>query len=149
MLTIWFDMDGTIADLYAVDGWLEMLRASDPTPYLMAEPMHRMSALAKRLNNLQRKGYKLGIISWLSKTSTAEYDKAVTQAKLAWLAKHLPSVDWDMIEIVPYGTPKHEVCAENFGLLFDDEEHNRDEWGWAFTPEEITRVLDILSKLSR
>jgi phenylalanyl-tRNA synthetase alpha chain len=25
MMKIWFDMDGTIADLYAVDGWLEML----------------------------------------------------------------------------------------------------------------------------
>ena len=29
---IYFDMDGTIADLYAVDGWLDMLRAYDPTP---------------------------------------------------------------------------------------------------------------------
>ena len=27
-----FDMDGTIADLYAVPNWLQMLRAEDPTP---------------------------------------------------------------------------------------------------------------------
>ena len=30
---ICFDMDGTIADLYAVPGWLEKLRAEDATPY--------------------------------------------------------------------------------------------------------------------
>ena len=28
-----FDMDGTIADLYGVSGWLEMLRAENPKPY--------------------------------------------------------------------------------------------------------------------
>ena len=31
-MTIWFDMDGTIADLYGVEGWLEMLIAKDETP---------------------------------------------------------------------------------------------------------------------
>ena len=30
--TLVFDMDGTIADLYGVEGWLEMLRAEDETP---------------------------------------------------------------------------------------------------------------------
>lgn len=34
---IYFDMDGTIANLYAVEGWLPMLRAYDPTP------THRLS----------------------------------------------------------------------------------------------------------
>ena len=52
-MTIWFDMDGTIADLYAVENWLPMLRASDPTPYAMAKPMLRLSALAYMLNGLQ------------------------------------------------------------------------------------------------
>ena len=31
--TIWFDLDGTIANLYGVDGWLPMLRAENPAPY--------------------------------------------------------------------------------------------------------------------
>ena len=31
--TIWFDMDGTIANLYGVPGWLSYLQESDPTPY--------------------------------------------------------------------------------------------------------------------
>ena len=50
---ICFDMDGTIADLYAVEGWEPMLRAEDPTPYLMAEAMWNMAQLAEILSALQ------------------------------------------------------------------------------------------------
>lgn len=151
-VTIWFDMDGTITDLYAVNGWLEMLRAYDATPYMMAKPMVNMSALARQLNSLQRKGFSIGIISWCSKCSTQEYDEAVTMAKRAWLAQHLPSVNWDAIEVVPYGTPKHEVCdMGNVGILFDDEQRNRDNWniGTAFEPCDISKVLSLLGKAAK
>jgi hypothetical protein len=136
---IWLDMDGTIADLYGVEGWLNMLIDQDPTPYRMAEPMLNMSALARLLHKAQRLGYEVGIISWLSKTATAEYDLAVTQAKVEWLELHLPSVEWNEIKIVAYGTPKHELCK---GMLFDDEEHNRREWGiGAYEPCELLEIL--------
>ena len=136
---IWFDLDGTVANLYAVEGWLEMLIAQDPTPYAMAKPMLNMSALARLLHKAQRMGYEVGVISWLSKTSTAEYDIAVTKTKIEWLRKHLPSVEWDEVKIVAYGTPKHELCS---GILFDDEEHNRNMWGeGAYEPSEILNIL--------
>ena len=136
---IWFDMDGTIANLYAVEGWLDMLRAYDPTPYAKAEPMVNMSALARLLHKAQRLGYEVGIISWLSKCSNSEYDMAVTEVKVEWLRLHLPSVEWNEIKIVAYGTPKHELCE---GWLFDDEEHNRKMWGeGAYEPSEIMEML--------
>lgn len=81
MNTIYFDMDGTIADLYGVDGWLDKLRAFDATPYRDAKPLIKLNVLAKMLHQLQKRGYKIGVISWLSKTSTADYDKQVTSAK--------------------------------------------------------------------
>ena len=81
---IYFDMDGTIANLYGVEGWLDDLNAYNPRPYAMAKPMVNMQALAHRLNNLQRAGYEVCVISWLSKTSTKEYDELVTRAKLVW-----------------------------------------------------------------
>lgn len=136
---ICFDMDGTIANLYAVENWLNMLRAYDPTPYAQAEPMLNMSALARLLHKAQKLGYKIVIISWLSKEPTVEYDKAVAQAKMQWLQNHLPSVEWDEIHIVAYGTPKHELCS---GVLFDDEAHNREMWGeGAYEPSEILEFL--------
>ena len=142
----WFDMDGTIADLYAVENWLPMLRAYDPKPYLMAKPMHHMATLARMLNKAQAQGHELCIISWCSKESTADYDALVAQAKRAWLAKHLPSVHWDVVKIVPYGQNKWETCKS--GILFDDEERNRMAWeaGKAFTPETIFTTLATLTR---
>lgn len=145
--TIYFDMDGTIADLYAVENWLPKLRAYDPTPYMDAVPLVRLSTLARRLNTLRRKGYHIGIVSWLSKCSNPAYDAKVTAAKYAWLEKHLPSVYFDNIRIVPYGTPKSTLVDE-LGILFDDEEPNRTEWenagGTAYGVENILEVLASL-----
>ena len=144
-VTINFDMDGTIADLYANPNWLPMLRAFDPTPYETAKPLLRLNALAKRLNTLQRNGYKIAVISWLSKESNAEYDRAVTMAKMEWLARHLPSVKWDKVTIVPYGTPKENYCETPFDVLFDDEEKNRNNWtGRAY---DVKNILEILAEM--
>lgn len=142
-MTINFDMDGTIADLYGVENWLDYLLAGDAYPYANAKPLVNMSALARVLNNLRRKGWKINVISWLSKSSTPEYDKAVTDAKLAWLKKHLPSVEFDKIFIVAYGTPKYTLAS---GILFDDEEGNRNAWGKnAYDVNDIIGVLKAVA----
>lgn len=140
-MTIWFDMDGTIADLYGVEGWLEMLMNSDPTPYKVAKPLVRLSSLARRLNQLQKRGYEIGIISWLSKSGSDDYNLAVTETKISWLNKHLPSVKWNVVNIVRYG-----YCKDNFNIgndiLFDDEAKNRDEWsGTAYDVDQILATL--------
>ena len=142
MTTIFFDMDGTIADLYGVENWLDYLIAKDALPYEVAKPLVRLSALAKVLNRLQREGYKVGVISWLAKNSNAEYDRAVTEAKLKWLGKHLASVAFDEINIVKYGTPKQMFAHTAEDILFDDEEKNRNDWtGEAFGVENIIEIL--------
>lgn len=144
-MTIWFDMDGTIADLYGVENWLPMLRASDPTPYLVARPLVNLSILARMLNKLQKQGYEIGVISWTSKTGTPDYNAAVTAAKYAWLSKHLPSVDFDEIHVVPYGTPKQVFAHSNNDILFDDEAKNRENWtGLALDVTDIIGALKAL-----
>lgn len=146
-MTIWFDMDGNIASLYSVENWLPMLRAYDPTPYVIAKPLVNMSLLARYLNKVKAKGYRIGVISWGSKCSTPMYDAAVTAAKISWLKRHLPSVTWDEIHIVPYGVPKQEYKRTPADILFDDEERNRINWGDnAYTEQEIFEVLNALAK---
>ena len=143
-MKIWFDMDGTIADLYGVEGWLEMLIAENTSPYANARPLVNLSLLARMLNKAQKEGNEIGIISWLSKNGSDEYGKKVTEAKLGWLKKHLGSVAWDSIEIVKYGTNKYSICKS--GILFDDEEKNRNEWkGEAYEPEKIFEILKKIS----
>ena len=137
---IWFDMDGTIADLYGVNEWLAKLIAEDATPYAEARPLINMNSLARVLNRLQRNGYTINIISWASKNSTKAYERKVEKAKREWLKKHLASVRWDKIEVVAYGTPKRNEAR--FGILFDDEQANREQWGeGAFDVQDIIEIL--------
>ena len=144
-VTINFDMDGTIADLYGVENWLGYLIAEDTTPYEVARPLVRFATLARRLNTLQRNGYNIAIITWLSKNGTAEYNEAVTTAKLNWLKKHLPTVNWDRVVVVPYGTPKENYCYNPLDVLFDDEKHNRENWtGRAY---DVQNILEILREI--
>lgn len=125
---IYFDLDGTIADLYGVEGWLDDLIAEKTRPYAEAKPLLNLSLLARYIHKAQKMGYIVGVISWLSKSGTPEYNKAVAEVKREWLKKHLPSVEWDEIHIVEYGTPK-STCRTCPGILFDDEERNLKEWG--------------------
>ena len=140
---IWFDMDGTLADFYNVENWLEYLQANDTFPYDNAKPMWNFSQLARKLNKLQSQGWKIGIISWTSKSGSDLYNGQVAIAKMCWLHKHLRSVQWDEIKIVKYGTNKYMECGG--GILFDDEEKNRDSWqDKAYEPNAILPVLSDL-----
>lgn len=137
--TINFDMDGTIANLYGVDNWLDDLINSNPRPYIEAKPLLNMQVLARQLNKLKAKGYTINIISWLSKNSTPFFDKQVIKAKKDWLKKHLKTVNFTNIFIVDYGTPKQLIGN---GILFDDEKPNRDNWiGTAYDVNNIIEVL--------
>ena len=143
---IYFDMDGTIADLYGVIGWLEELRAASCKPYEAAAPLLKLQQLARRLNKLQANGWTIGIVSWLAKNSSASYDESVTKAKKKWLKRHLHSVQWDEVHIVKYGTPKEEVVKYPMGILFDDEERNRKNWkGIAYDESNILEILKTVA----
>lgn len=145
MPTIYFDMDGTIANLYGVENWLEMLRNENVKPYKEAKPMLHFSSFAKLLNRVKEKGYKIGIISWLSKTAGARYGEEIASTKRKWLATHLKSVDWNEINIVPYGYSKNNFCKHANDILFDDEMKNRSEWsGIAYNEKSILEVLKTL-----
>ena len=142
MKAIYFDMDGTIANLYNVNGWLEDIRAERVRPYKEAETMVRMATLARLLNRLQRNGYTIGIVSWLAKNGTEVYNNAVAEAKREWLKEHLASVNFNEIHIVEYGTPKENIVDFPDGILFDDEEANRKNWkGTAYNVNNIIEIL--------
>ena len=141
-MKICFDMDGTITDLYGVENWLEYLLEGNVKPYKIAKPLVNMNTLARRLNNLQRKGYEIGVISWTSKGGSDEYNTEVEAAKRAWLHKHLASVKFDFIAVVPYGYNKSAFADNEQDVLFDDEDKNREDWrGVAY---DVNNILEIL-----
>lgn len=139
---IYFDMDGTIANLYGVDGWLDCIINEYTKPYREAKALVNMRQLGKELNRLKQNGYTIGIISWLAKGATNEYNERVAQTKRNWLAKHLSAVHFDEVHIVEYGTPKHTLGN---GILFDDEEPNRANWiGKAYDVNDIIETLKAI-----
>ena len=148
MKALVFDLDGTIANLYAVDGWLQKLRACDASPYLDAEPMYDMNVMAEVLNMLRKNGYRVIVTSWLSKGSTPAYDAAVRKAKREWLARY--GFPYDEIHLVKYGTPKanctrHHRCPQ---ILFDDNAEVRKSWHLGGVVDaSVENILDILKGL--
>lgn len=136
---IYLDCDGTWINFYGVQGWLSDLENHSTRPYEVAKPLVNLSYLARTIHQLQRNGYKVGIISWTSKSGDADYHEAVKEAKMRWLKQHMPSVVWDEIHIIRYGTPK-SLCGN--GYLFDDEERNREEWGeGAYDEKDLIKNL--------
>ena len=141
---IWFDMDGTIANLYGEKNWLADIIAENTRPYANAKPLVNMNSLARLLNRLTKNGYTVNIISWTAKNGTEKYNTEVAEVKKAWLKKHLASVNFTNIDIVPYGTCKGE---NRNGILFDDEMKNRMEWknGIALNVENIIETLKAIA----
>lgn len=125
--SLYFDMDGTIADLYSVPDWLPKLRAFDSSPYEDATPIVDMGELGEYVTRLQSRGWRVGVVSWLSKVPTPEYDRAVSTSKYLWLMRNLPMLD--EINFVSYGVAKHHaVAARRNAVLVDDEEQNLSSW---------------------
>ena len=149
MKKIYFDMDGTIADLYGVENWLPMLRAEDATPYRIAKPLVNITRFNVLCGLLRSQGYEFGVISWLSKESSKEYKKAVRAAKREWLKKYFPACG-NEIHLVQYGTPKHSIVKAKDAILFDDEYKNGVSWernGGVWINTTVKRIEKVLQSM--
>ena len=142
---ICFDMDGTIADLYAVNGWLESLRNFDPTPYAEAKPMWDMVELAEALMALKSVGTEIRIITWLAMDSTPDYNKAVREAKREWLENC--GFPFDNFHGVRYGATKADsvrryLAEDETAILIDDNAKVRE--GWTLGETVDPTAIDIV-----
>ncbi len=143
-----FDMDGTIADFYNVDGWLADLKAEKTRPYEKAEPIYNMTELTNLLNRLRSKGWIICITTWLAKDATKEYNKAVTKAKKEWLSKY--NFPYDEIHCVKYGTTKANCTRKkaDFQILIDDNKKVRDGWTLGTTVNAQFDIMNFLKALA-
>ena len=145
--TLVFDMDGTIANLYGVEGWLDDLMASNPRPYKVAEPMYDMEVLTAILQVLKYMGWKIVVTTWLAKGSTKEYDALVREAKIEWLDRY--NFPYDEIHLVKYGTTKANCTRKigGFQILVDDNEQVRRGWTLGDTIDANTDIIKALVTL--
>ena len=145
--TLVFDMDGTIVDLYGVDGWLEDLRSEKVRPYVEAKPLVDMDILRAILMEFKALGWKIVVTSWLSKDGSKAYGKAVAQAKLGWLLDY--DFPFDEVHFVKYGTTKANCTRKigGFQILVDDNEKVRKGWTLGDTINAKENIIDKLLEL--
>lgn len=145
--TLVFDMDGTIADLYGVEGWLSMLRAEDALPYEIAAPFYDMMMLNEILNVLRNDGWRIVVTTWLAKDATKAYDEKVRTAKKNWLARY--NFPYDEIHLVKYGTTKAN-CTRKYGgfqILVDDNAKVRKGWNLGDVIDANENIIPYLQRL--
>lgn len=143
-----FDMDGTIADLYGVDGWLADLRSENVRPYRLAEPLWNMVMLADILNELKKDGWRIVVTTWTAKGGSKRYNNKVADTKKEWL-KNL-NFPFDEFHAVKYGTTKLN-CTRKLGgyqILIDDCEEVRKGWnGGEVVNPTTTDIIEYLAGL--
>ena len=149
-MIVW-DMDGTMADLYGVDGWLEMLRNENPLPYEIAKPMWDMERLVNIIRGLQAIGIEQRIVSWLSMDSSEQYKTEVRRAKREWLDEF--DFPYDHFHGVQYGATKADsvrkfLADDETAILIDDSAKVRKGWhlGETVDPTEVD-IIDFLGTL--
>lgn len=147
-----FDMDGTIADLYGVEGWLPALENGIVFPYEIAEPMWDMIELAEVLNELRAREIEVRVISWLAKNSTETYKEEVRQAKLDWLERM--GFPYDKAHFVQYGSTKADsirkyLADDENAILVDDNRKVCNGWhlGETINPTECDLIATLKSLL--
>lgn len=147
---ICFDMDGSLNLFYNVPNWLEKIRAFDPSPYAEAKPLWDMKALAGILHQFQENGIEIAIITWMSKESTPDFDKATREAKLQWLAQY--DFPYDYFHCVRYGATKADSVRKRLkdgeAILIDDNKKVRAGWSLGTTIDPTTEnIIEVLKEL--
>jgi len=147
---IYFDMDGTIADLYGQKNWLDRLLKEEPELYLNAPPLIDMELLRTKIEKVREKGIEVSVITWLAKGTSDNHHTMVAEEKLEWLENY--GLEFDDIHILRYGTNKHDVpvSVEN-SIIFDDNAQVREDWerqgGIAIDEKNILGTLNEILRV--
>lgn len=128
--TVYLDMDGTIADLYGINNWLERLRNEDHTIFEECEPFISESDLMKYFPTEE---YEIRICSMTPKNATKKYCEDVKKQKNAWLDKFFPNIKKRYY--LPYGNNKNYKNSKDC-ILVDDNKNIRENYrGLALYPQ--------------
>ena len=127
MKAIYFDMDGTIANLYGYENWLDMLHVEDTTPYEDCDVLVNVNEMREVLNAFVLAGITIGVISWGAMGGSKDYCKRTRKAKKNWCDKYFPNL-FTEFHVVKYGTPKHTVRNIKDSILVDDNADVRKAW---------------------
>lgn len=123
---VYFDMDGTIANLYAVENVFDRLDALDASVYSEALPINKYIGMLRGFKEL---GYKVIILSCLGMISEDKFDKDTIDYKNKWLDKYVGKEYIDDRIFIEYTKHKENYIKEG-GILVDDDDKVLMNWKW-------------------
>ena len=147
--TIYFDMDGTVADLYNSTGWLAKLEDEETGAFVNLVPMVDMEELGNVCKNLQAQGWTIGVITWLPMKASEIYELECSEEKHLWISKHMPYVQEMYCQ--SYGTPKQHAPKQHSDrmILVDDNKEVRQMWENKRNRTTIDATKDIIAELKK
>jgi len=132
MKKVYLDMDGTIANLYTQNNWLERLENEDKTIFLDCKPMTTQETLLK-LFPIDK--FEIVILTMTPKNCSIEYHNQVIEQKKQWLEKFFPMLKKQIF--IKYGNNKNLKNSAN-AILIDDNAVIRNNFrGIALNPANL------------
>ena len=127
---VYLDMDGTIADLYGQQAWLQQLELETEGLFLKCEPFITEAILYEYF---PVEKYELRICSMTPPNASKKYCQMVIAEKNQWLDKFFPTIQ--MRIYLPYGLDKNLNDESIYHVLVDDNEKIRKSFkGVAISP---------------
>lgn len=147
MIKIFFDMDGTIANLYQKRGWLESIMDEQEGLFQNLEPMFTRAdwvSFEASLSRIFNGQYELGIITWTPMNVTSEYCQIVEQEKRNWVLENLPKC-FTEFHALPFGVPKQYADTKRAEtmILVDDNMEVLSIWESPKVRKGIVRTPNI------
>lgn len=149
MKKIYFDMDGTVADLYGEKNWLNNLRNEREGSFINLRPLVDMNELAMVCHQLMNLGYSFGVITWLPMGASYEFERVCEEEKRAWVEEFMPWVSEFYAK--SYGVPKQYAPSKRAAemILVDDNAEVRAMWNTEVQRSSIDATQDIIKELRK
>lgn len=149
MKKIYFDMDGTVANLYGEKNWLDNLRNEREGSFINLRPLVDMNELAMVCHQLMNLGYSFGVITWLPMGASYEFERVCEEEKRAWVEEFMPWVSEFYAQ--SYGVPKQYAPSKRAAemILVDDNAEVRAMWNTEVQRSSIDATQDIIKELRK
>lgn len=143
---LYFDMDGTLCDLYSVENWLAKLQSGSTQPYAAARPLYSMPAFNELVQKLKDNGWKIKVVTWGAKDASPTYNIRIAFIKRLWLLMN--GFPFDDFIYQKYGMEKSNAIEGDAGfhILVDDNKQVQESWQGTDT---INANLDIRVELEK
>lgn len=148
---IFFDMDGTVFDLYGKENWLELLRTETKGAFEGGFILNDegYTDFIDEVGNLLDKGVQFGVITWLPMQASPEYEEICRAEKLEWVKKYLPFVS--EFNCVSYGIPKQNCIQKKASKMYLIDDNTEICKIWQTTKQriaiEVNKNFNVLNAL--